>query len=83
MTDPMEQLIADALSEAGIDYARGGEPGNASRLDFYLPLYDIHIEVKRLHTPRVAEQMSRAENVIVAQGKEAVEMLALLIRRAA
>lgn len=37
MGDPMEQLIADALDEAGIAYERDG--ANASRLDFpFIPL---------------------------------------------
>jgi len=40
------------------------------------------IEVKRFHTPRVAEQMARADNVIVAQGEAAVRYLAELIEKA-
>jgi hypothetical protein len=76
MTDPMEQLIADALDEAGIPYVRDGE--NPSHLDFRLD-NGIEIEVKRFHSPRISEQMSRVDNVIVAQGKEAVEFLASLI----
>lgn len=80
MTDPMERLIADALDGAGIAYTTDCGGGNPVGLDFYLPDADLHIEVKRFHTDRIAEQMSRAPNVIVAQGKPAVEYLAGLIR---
>lgn len=79
MSDPMEQLIADALDYHGIEYVREQDP-RAYKLDFYLPLQDVHIEVKRFHADRIAEQMSRVPNVIVAQGIEAVTVLANLIR---
>lgn len=45
-----------------------------------IPTEDVHIEVKRFHSPRVAEQMARAENVIVAQGEKAVVLLSRLIQ---
>ena len=79
INDPMERLIADALDEAGIGYETGLGGGNPSCLDFRLD-NGIEIEVKRFHSPRVADQMARADNVIVAQGKGAVEFLAHLIR---
>lgn len=78
ITDPMERLIADALDDAGIGYETGLGGGNPSCLDFRLE-NGVEIEVKRFHSPRVGEQMARADNVIVAQGKEAVEFFALLI----
>lgn len=33
-----------------------------------------------MHSPRISEQMSRADNVIVAQGEGAVRALARMIR---
>jgi hypothetical protein len=80
-TDQMEQIIEAALIDSGEAYStdRGGE--NAARLDFYLPRLDLHIEVKRMHSPRIADQMARALNVIAAQGEPAVRYLAGLIRR--
>lgn len=77
--DPMEKIIALALMDAGQKFKRdhGGE--NPSGLDFLLES-GIEIEVKRFHTPRISEQMSRAENVIAAQGIDAVSYLATLIR---
>jgi hypothetical protein len=78
-SDPMEQMIEAALIGAGIDYLIDGDEGQS--LDFLLPAYGVHIEVKRFHSARIAEQMARAPNVIAAQGKDAVELLAALIRR--
>jgi hypothetical protein len=51
---------------------------NPTRLDFRLD-NGIEIEVKRFHTERIAAQMARAPNVIVAQGEEAIRFLADLI----
>ena len=82
MTDPMERLIADALDAAGIAYESGDGGGNSSGLDFRLE-NGVEIEVKRFHSPRIAEQMSRAENVIAVQGEAAVRYLAELIRSGA
>lgn len=77
--DPMEVMMRSALTDAGIRFLEDGE--NPVHLDFFLPDFDLHIEVKQFHTERVAEQMSRAPNVIVAQGREAVTWLAGLIRK--
>ena len=81
VADPMEDIIARALDAAGLDYARdyGGE--NPSGLDFRLA-NGVEIEVKRFHSPRIAGQMSRADNVIAIQGKEAVEFFSGLLVRA-
>jgi hypothetical protein len=77
----MEQLIEGALKAANIEYRTDMGGGNPSGLDFLLPQEGVEIEVKRMHTPRVAEQMARVENVIVAQGPKAVALLAAMIRR--
>lgn len=77
--DPMERIIAVALSDAGIPFLHEVPTGLAV-LDFYLPLQDVYIEVKRFHSDRLDRQMSSAENVIAVQGKSAVQMLAHLIR---
>jgi hypothetical protein len=80
ISDPLERIVAEALDDAGIGYVTDAGGGNPSNLDFRLH-NGIEIEVKRFHTPRIAEQMSRAENVIVAQGEAAVLFLADLIAR--
>lgn len=79
-TDPMERIIEDALIAAGIAYESDFGNGTPHNLDFDLTDYGIAIEVKRMHSPRISDQMARADNVIVAQGKEAVEFLAKAIR---
>lgn len=81
--DPMEAIIAHALDSAGEPYVTDLGGGNPTNLDFALTERRVEIEVKRFHTPRIAEQMSRADNVIVAQGEVAVRYLAELIERAA
>lgn len=48
---------------------------DALRLDFYLPDCDLHIECKQFHSERIAEQMSRAPNVLAVQGIEAARFL--------
>lgn len=79
-TDPMERIIEDALIAAGIAYESDFGNGTPHNLDFHLTDYGIAVEVKRLHTPRITAQMARVDNVVVAQGKEAVEFLAKAIR---
>lgn len=78
-TDPMERIIEAALIDARISYLIDGD-GGQYRLDFYLPELDVHIEVKRFHSERIGRQMAQFENVIVAQGRVAVEALAAMIR---
>lgn len=77
--DPMEAIIHDALTEAGIPFVHDTHRGPFPHLDFHLPDADLYIEVKRMHSDRIAEQMSRAPNVIAVQGKPAVEWLAKLL----
>jgi hypothetical protein len=79
--DPMEMLVAEALARAGVRFEHDFS-GKTKGLDFFLPEHDIFIEVKRFHSDRIGEQMSRAENVIAVQGKAAVEFLAVALGRA-
>ncbi len=81
MPDPMEELIKDALRSRDLTFVEEDDL-RGEGLDFYLPDFGVHIEVKQFHTPRVADQMARAPNVIVAQGRIAVELLARLIKEA-
>jgi hypothetical protein len=76
MTDPIEAIVANALRGAGLDFTTGDGGGNAADLDFYLTGYDVHIEVKQFHSPRIAKQMARAPNVIAIQGRAAAEWFA-------
>ena len=73
--DPLERTIAEALDKAGIEYLTDFGGGNPSGLDFRLDS-GIEIEVKRFHSPRIATQMARANNVIAVQGAAAVAFMA-------
>ncbi len=81
--DPMEQLIEQALIDAGISYRTDRGGGNEARLDFHLPDHDLYIEVKRWHSERASAQLSRAPHVILVQGETAIRWLADLIRKGA
>lgn len=78
--DPMELIIEQALIDAGISYVTDQGGGSKTQLDFYLPDFDVAIEVKRFYTARTGEQMARAPNVIAAQGEAAIRFLAAAIR---
>ncbi len=72
--------LAIALANAGIDFIHDSDPESPKRLDFYLPIYDLHIEVKGGETPRIAKQLARDPNVIVVQGRKSVQFLCLLLK---
>lgn len=78
-TDPMERMVEDALLEAGVAFEPNRDGGGRYNLDFYLPEYEVAIEVKRFHSDRIAEQMSRAPNVIALQGEEAIQLFCKLL----
>ena len=82
LTDPMERLMQDGLNAGCFRYSTDFGGGTTHNLDFHLIDFDVAIEVKRMHTPRVSDQMARHPNVIVAQGPEAVALLARLFARA-
>lgn len=75
--DPMEEMVGRALAAAGVRFTTPAEtrpaPGSSHTLDFHLLDYDLYIEVKQFHSDRIAEQMSRAPNVIAIQGRAAAE----------
>lgn len=78
---PMDRLIEQALIDAGIPYEV--ECAATRYMDFRLPDLDVYIEVKSGHSPRIAEQMARADNVIAVQGEAACRLMADMIRRMA
>lgn len=71
----------DALLRAGEPFNMQGTHGQT--LDFYLIDRGIYIEVKQFSSPgdRTSKQLRRAPNIILAQGRPAVEMLARMIER--
>ncbi len=77
ITDPIEKIVAAALNRAGIVYRHESEGGQ--RLDFYLPVDDVYIEVKALHSPRIAAQMGSVTSVIAIQGRGAALAFARML----
>lgn len=78
ISDPLELEVANALTEKGIAFVHESQ-GTGQRLDFYLPQFEIYMEVKRYHTPRIEQQMALQENVILIQGSKAVHAFLAMI----
>ena len=83
----LEQQIADTLIEAGIKFLHESDYGaNERRLDFFLPDYDIHIEVKWGMSPkdkgkaRILRQIASEPNIILLKGQKAVDLFCKLIK---
>lgn len=77
VTDDYEKIIEDALIYVGLDYRT--ESPETNNLDFYIPQFNVYIEVKTMHTERVYKQMDRVHECIMVQGKQACELLASMI----
>jgi hypothetical protein len=70
-----EKEVEELLIKTNIKYTRN------QRLDFYLPDYDVYIEVKQYHSHRSIEQLASQENIILLQGKKAVEFFINIINK--
>lgn len=79
-SDHLEKRIAQSLDECGIEYVHESE-NKEQILDFYLPFFDVYIEVKQFHSDRIAKQMSSKDNVIAVQGVKSVELLNIILFR--
>lgn len=81
ISDPLETLVADVLNRGGIEFVHESEDesGQTKGLDFWVPKWNCHIEVKQFHSPRITGQMERVENVIVLQGARAVNVFKALM----
>ena len=75
-TDPIERIVAEALTRANIPFKIGQETGE---LDFDLPTLNAKIECKQFYSERIAKQLSQNPNVIVIQGKLAALAFATMI----
>jgi hypothetical protein len=80
INDPLECIIADALTAAGVKHQHesGGKTATLG-LDFRVG--DVMIECAAFHTPRKIEQMSRHPDIILIQGRRAAELFAKLITK--
>lgn len=80
MSDPIEDIIATALTEAGIHFLCEDEH-DGPPLDFLLTESGVFIECKQFHSQRIGAQMNKAANVIAIQGREAALMFARMIKQ--
>jgi hypothetical protein len=65
-------MVAEALERASIDFIHESEDKEMG-LDFYLPVFNVYLEVKQFHAERINRQLTSQDNVIVLQGRKAVE----------
>lgn len=77
--DVMEDSIERWLLANSIRYRRADDM--KTHLDFFLPDFNVYIEVKRYHTPRIADQLQRAPDIIIIQGGASMRFLESLIAR--
>lgn len=70
ITDPVEIVIANTL-HSRVNYTIEGE--NGQRIDFMVD--GIAIECKRMHAPRIIEQMAPHENYIIICGMDAAKLV--------
>lgn len=79
--DPIELIIADGLTRAGIKFERpqSGLQFKTRSLDFLLTDYGVYIECKQFPTDRTIEQIAQFPNVIVIQGRAAAELFVAMI----
>jgi len=75
-TDHLEKAIGEHLDIYGIEFIHESEGAD---LDFYLPQYDVYIEVKQFHADRISKQTSRHDNVIVIQGMKSLRLFLVLL----
>lgn len=80
-TDPIERIISDALTSAGVRFVGEHDLGqqHAKNLDFYLPEQGIQIECKQFHSERAIRQLAKHPDVILIQGRKAALAFAEMI----
>lgn len=78
-SDHLEEQIAIALHEYGFEFIHESEVVG-QQLDFYLPTFDVYIEVKQFHADRISKQMATHENVIAIQGRKSVNIFVSLLK---
>lgn len=82
ITDPLEQIVADVLTRGDIEFVHESEDVSSiltKGLDFWVPRWKCHIEVKQYHSPRINGQMERVEHIMVLQGLRAVNVFKALM----
>ena len=78
--DHLEKKLAEALDEVGIQFVHESE-NSEQELDFYIPFFDVYIEVKQFHAERIARQMSSKDNVLDVQGMKSIDLFVTMLLR--
>lgn len=78
-TDFLEESLGESLNGKGIEFIHESEIKTEPVLDFHLPEHDIHIEIKQFYSDRIIKQLQSKQNVIVLQGRKAVDFFNKLI----
>ena len=82
MTDPVENVIAEAFDNIGLGYERNVTVDDKGHtLDFYIPAFAVYVECCRFHTPRKIAQCANVSNVIIVQGIDSANFLADIFER--
>jgi hypothetical protein len=76
--DHLEKRVAEVLDKAEIEFVHESE-NKEQGLDFYLPFFDVYIEIKQFHADRISRQMSSKDNVIAVQGTKSVNLLIAML----
>lgn len=76
--DDLERTIGEKLTDLNVEFVHESENKN-QQLDFYLPTFDIYIEVKQFYSNRVTAQLYAQQNVILIQGRKSMDALMKLI----
>lgn len=78
ISNPLEIEIANALNEKGIRFIHESQAVE-QRIDFYLPEFNIYIEVKEYYSERSDKQLKANDEIILIQGKKAMFAFLALI----
>lgn len=76
--DFLEKDIADALDAIRIRWVHESEKMIGA--DFYLPDYNIYIEIKQYHSERAIKQLKDKNDAILIQGKSAVAFFIKMLK---
>ena len=77
-SDHLELAVAEILERHNIEFVHESQ-NNGSNIDFYLPDYDVYIEVKQYHSDRVINQLNKRDNIILIQGIGSIKMIERLL----
>lgn len=84
MTSPLEKQFVALLDEFSIEYLRPEQDVTIpTNLDFYLPDFDLFVEIKCFHSDRISRQLSSVphrSNALVIMGPQSITAFRRFIR---